>query len=74
MNDPDQESRKRADGGASGSMKSNIAMLGFGLVTLFYLMAIGHEEWFHLRPISGVAMALSHASDGGGTAEPAREQ
>lgn len=66
------ESRDEGKGSALGSMKANFAVLAFGLATLLYLVAIDHEEWFHIRPISGVAMALSQASDGGERSPEAR--
>lgn len=73
MTKPQETTPASRDQAATGSMRSNIAMLVFGLMTLFYLVAIDHEEWFHMRPISGVAMALSHASDdGSSTAETAK--
>ena len=54
MTKPQETTPASRDQAATGSMRSNIAMLVFGLMTLFYLVAIDHEEWFHMRPISGV--------------------
>jgi hypothetical protein len=63
MKTPDRNPRNSARDDALGSMKANVTMLGFGLFILVYLVAIDHEEWFHMRPMSGVAMALSNASE-----------
>jgi hypothetical protein len=43
-------------------LRSSIALLLFGLGTLAFLIAIDRPEWFHLRPASGTAAAMSHAS------------
>jgi hypothetical protein len=71
MNKPDESKLGDRSQSATGSIRSNLAMLVFGLMTLLYLVAIDHEEWFHLRPISGVAIALSQASDDGSSGEGA---
>lgn len=63
MPKPDQTPRNEADEALSASARSNIAMLIFGFLTLCFLVAIDHEEWFHLRPISAGAIAVSNASD-----------
>ena len=62
MSKPDPKSHNKADEVSSASVRSNIAMLAFGILTLCFLVAIDHEEWFHLRPISVGAVAVSHAS------------
>jgi len=49
----------------AGSFRAGLAMLTFGLGTLGYLVAIDHPEWFHLRPMTGAAVAMSAASDRG---------
>lgn len=48
-------------------LRSSIALLLFGLATLAFLIAIDRPQWFHLRPASGTAAAMSHAAatDGG---------
>ncbi|WP_010545712.1 hypothetical protein [Sphingomonas elodea] len=43
-------------------LRSSIALLLFGLGTLAFLIAIDRPEWFHLRPASGTAAAMSHAA------------
>ncbi|RSV36800.1 hypothetical protein CA234_17945 [Sphingomonas sp. ABOLE] len=43
-------------------LRSSIALLLFGLCTLAFLIAIDRPEWFHLRPASGTAAAMSHAA------------
>ena len=63
MSNPNKAPRDGSDGALSASARSNIAMLVFGFFTLCFLVAIDHEEWFHLRPISAGAVAVSHASD-----------
>ncbi|WP_084583365.1 hypothetical protein [Sphingomonas azotifigens] len=43
-------------------LRSSIALLLFGLGTLAFLIAIDRPEWFHLRPASGSAAAMSQAA------------
>lgn len=43
-------------------LRSTIALLLFGLSTLAFLIAIDRADWFHLRPASGTAAAMSHAA------------
>lgn len=43
-------------------MRSSIALLLFGLGTLAFLIAIDRPEWFHLRPASATAEAMSQAA------------
>ncbi|KTF70194.1 MULTISPECIES: hypothetical protein [unclassified Sphingomonas] len=43
-------------------LRSSVALLLFGLGTLAFLIAIDRPEWFHLRPASGTAAAMSHAA------------
>ncbi len=43
-------------------LRSSVALLLFGLGTLAFLIAIDRPEWFHLRPGSGTAAAMSHAA------------
>jgi hypothetical protein len=52
----DERSRRRE------RLRSSIALLLFGLGTLAFLIAIDRPEWFHLRPASGAAEAMSHAA------------
>lgn len=49
---------------------ASVLLLSFGLGVLLFLVAIERVNWFHLRPASGVAAAMSYASghDGDGTA------
>lgn len=47
---------------------STLSLIAFGLCTLAYLEAIGHPQWFHIRPASGTSLAMAHASDGGSSA------
>ncbi len=43
-------------------LRSAIALLMFGLGTLAFLIAIDRPEWFHLRPASAAAEAMSQAA------------
>lgn len=45
------------------SVRSGLFILAFGLCILGYLVSIDHPEWFQLRPATGTAMAMAHASD-----------
>lgn len=44
------------------SIRASLLMLGFGLSVLAFLIAIDRPEWFHLRPATGTAAAMAHAS------------
>ena len=46
-----------------GSFLAALLMLTFGFSILAFLVSIEHPEWFHLRPMTGAAIAMSHASD-----------
>lgn len=46
------------------SLRSTALFLGFGLMLLALLVAIDRQNWFELRPASGTAAAMYHASDG----------
>jgi len=63
--DKEQQSRERLR-----SLAATLMMLAFGLAILAFLIAIDRPHWFHIRPASGTAVALSHAasseSGGGG--------
>ena len=50
------------DNGITPSLRSSLAMLVFGLSILAYLIAIDRADWFHLRPGTGTAAAMSEAS------------
>jgi hypothetical protein len=43
-----------------------LALLVFGLTVLAFLTAIDRPEWFHLKPATGTAAAMSYASDDAG--------
>jgi hypothetical protein len=47
---------------ARESIRATVLWLAFGIGVLAFLIAIGRPEWFHLRPASGTALALSLAS------------
>lgn len=59
MNRPEAAAKHRA----RHSLRASLLMLAFGLGILGYLVAIGRGDWFHLRPASGTAAAMWHASD-----------
>lgn len=42
---------------------SSLAWLTFGLSLLAFLVAIERQSWFHVKPASGSARAMSLASD-----------
>ncbi len=42
---------------------SSVFFLGFGCALLLFLVAIEHQNWFHLKPMSGTATAMSYAAD-----------
>lgn len=43
-------------------LRSSIALLLFGLATLAFLIAIDRPGWFHVRPASAAAEAMSQAA------------
>ena len=45
------------------SVSAALMMLSFGVAVLGFLVAIDHPEWFHLRPVSGTAIAMSNAAE-----------
>jgi len=47
---------------------SALAWLGFGVVLLAFLVAIERQTWFHLKPATGSARAMSFASEKPGDA------
>ena len=44
------------------SLMSSLFLFGFGVMLLLFLVAIEHQNWFHIRPGSGTAAAMSYAS------------
>ncbi|MFM2371431.1 MAG: hypothetical protein RIS85_1153 [Pseudomonadota bacterium] len=49
--------------GNQRSLRATLMLLAFGLSVLGFLVAIGHPEWFELRPVSTAAAAMSEAAD-----------
>jgi len=49
--------------GVVESLRATLALLAFGLGTLAFLITIDHPEWFHIRPATGTAVAMSHAAN-----------
>ena len=43
-------------------LRASLVMLCFGMATLAVLIAIDRQQWFHLKPVTGTAAAISHAS------------
>ncbi|SFR84426.1 hypothetical protein [Sphingomonas jatrophae] len=48
---------------ASNRLWSNVLLLSFGLALLAFLVGIERQNWFHIRPASGTAQAMSYAAD-----------
>jgi len=44
-------------------LRASFWLLVFGIVVMGYLMAIGHPDWFVLRPVSTASAAMSQAAD-----------
>lgn len=51
------------DNAPAGTVRGNLMLMAFGLGVLGFLVSIDHPEWFHLRPMTGTAVAMSYASD-----------
>lgn len=45
------------------AFKSSLVLVCFGLFLLAFLIAIDRPHWFRLRPMAGVAQALSLAGE-----------
>lgn len=41
---------------------SSLFALGFGIVALAFLTLIEKQDWFHIRPMSGTAVAMAEAA------------
>ena len=41
----------------------SVFILAFGVIALAFLVAIDRQTWFHIRPATGTAAAMSKASD-----------
>lgn len=54
---------KYSNGATGGSARAAMMMIAFGIAVLAFLVSIEHPEWFRLRPMTGAAVAMSHASD-----------
>lgn len=44
---------------------SSLFLLGFGVTILLFLVAIERQNWFHIKPMTGTAAAMSYAADKG---------
>ncbi|MFZ2996792.1 hypothetical protein [Sphingobium sp.] len=51
------------DKASASTVRGNLMLMAFGLGVLGFLVSIDHPEWFHLRPMTGTAVAMSYASD-----------
>ncbi|WP_156679005.1 hypothetical protein [Sphingomonas profundi] len=49
---------------------SSLLLFSFGLGVLFFLIALERVNWFHIRPASGVAAAMSYAGGNAPTPSP----
>ncbi|MET0250291.1 MAG: hypothetical protein ABW164_11260 [Sphingobium sp.] len=58
-----QNSPDPKDSVANASLRSAVTLIVFGFGILAFLVAIDRPEWFHLRPSTGTAIALSHAAE-----------
>jgi len=45
------------------SVLGSLVMLTFALGVLAFLIAVDHADWFHIRPATGTAAAMSNAAD-----------
>jgi hypothetical protein len=59
--------RKRFGGSSDEPLWSSVFFLAFGTALLLFLVAIEHQNWFTLKPATGVASAMSYASTINGT-------
>ncbi|WP_235532740.1 hypothetical protein [Sphingomonas sp. Leaf412] len=41
---------------------SSLFALAFGVCVLGFLVMIDRQEWFHIRPVSGTAVAMAEAA------------
>ena len=64
-----RELNKRSVARFGRSPLMSLTVFGIVLLILAYLVAIDRAEWFRIRPATGTAVALSHAST-----PPAAEQ
>ena len=46
-----------------GSARESLLLLTFGLAVLAFLVAIDRPHWFHIRPMTGTAAAMSLAAE-----------
>ncbi|MEL0251132.1 MAG: hypothetical protein VW935_04165, partial [Novosphingobium sp.] len=44
------------------SLRAILAFIAMGIALAIFLAAIGHSEWFRLRPVSSAASAMSAAA------------
>jgi len=61
--DPRQPASLQSDARPLQRALSALAWLGFGVVLLAFLVAIERQTWFHLKPATGSARAMSFASE-----------
>ncbi|WP_185207512.1 hypothetical protein [Sphingomonas sp. NBWT7] len=45
------------------SLLSSVFFMGFGAVLLLFLVATEHPNWFHIKPMSTAASAMTYAAD-----------
>jgi len=44
-------------------LRASFWILVFGIAVMGYLLAIGHPDWFVLRPVSSASAAMSQAAE-----------
>lgn len=49
---------------AAMALRGRLLLVAFGLGILAFLVAIDRPEWFHIRPASGGAAAMSLGANG----------
>lgn len=47
------------------SLLSSVFFMAFGVVLLLFLVATEHPNWFHIKPMSTAASAMTYAADSG---------
>ncbi len=57
-----------SDDDRAGTLRASVMLFAFGLLVLGYLVAIGHPDWFVLRPVSSASSALYEAAQHGNDA------
>ncbi len=59
MLQPDNQDHEREK---TMMLRASLVLFAFGLIVLAYLFAIGHPDWFVLRPVSSASAAMSNVA------------